>query len=130
MISFEILRSDSPHFLGQWDFDWNKIVLGGPKGLRFCSLVHPAITLSLYKGKYILFEAEHYKDSVTLEGRKVSFPFVAQKGNIVETKFFQLMVMSFSESTYESIDSYYKKMSDSIDLKSQEAQIIRKILDE
>lgn len=130
MIQIEITSSDGPEFIGSWEFHWNKITLGGPKGLKFSSMVHAPITLSIYKGKYVLFESEHYKDSVELNGRKVSFPFVVPVGGEVKTKFFTLKIFKFSESKHESLEDKYKKLSGEINLNSPEANFIKMILEE
>lgn len=130
MITLEIMNSDLPFQIGVWEYHWNKIAIGGPKGLHFCSTTHPSISISIYKSKYLLFESEHFIDHVTLNGRKVSFPFVAQQGNIVETKYFTILIKFFSEEKFEKIDATYKSLSDSIQLGSPEAELIKKILDE
>ncbi len=129
MLQIEVTQSDGPEFIGIWEFQWNKIVLGGPKGLRFCSLIQPPITLSIYKNKYVLFESEHYVDGVWLDGRKVSFPFVVPLKGEVKTKFFTLIIRKFSLSQYDSLEENYKKSSSTMDLHSIEASFIKKILE-
>ncbi len=130
MITLQVTHSDAPQFIGQWEFNWNQLILGGPKGIRFCSLSHPPIRLSIYKKKYIHFEADHFIDPVHLEGRKVSFPFVAPLGAKVELKHFTLIIRKFQESEYESLEDLYKKKSVDINLQSSEAAIIKNLLDE
>lgn len=130
MILLEVSHSDAPQFIGQWEFNWNKIILGGPKGLRFCSLSHPPITLSIYKKKYILFEAEHFIGSLSLNGRKVNFPFVAPQGGKVELKYFTLIVRKFQESQYESLEEIYKRRSNEIGIQTPEGNLIKNLLDE
>lgn len=130
MINIEIKDSDLPYQIGTWEYNWNKIVIGGPKGLRFCSTTHPPITISIYKGKYLMFESDHFIDPLTLDDKRVSFPFVAQQGNLIVTKFFTLYIRSFSETHFEKIDSLYKKLSESIQLNSPEAELIKKIMEE
>jgi hypothetical protein len=130
MITLEISHSDSPQYIGLWEYDWNKLTLGGPKGLRYCSLSHPPIRLSIYKKKYIHFEADHYVDSISLDGRKVSFPFVAPLGSKIEFKYFTLIIRKFQESEYESLETLYKRKSKDIDLQSLEAKMIKNLLDE
>lgn len=130
MITFEIIASDAPQYIGSWEYNWNKITIGGPKGLHFCSITHAPITLSIYKSKYILFESTHFYDSVLLNNRKVSFPFVAPIGSQIQTKFFTLIIKNFSESQYESLEDIYKKKSSEVNLNSPEANFIKKILEE
>lgn len=130
MITLEITHSDAPQFIGQWEFDWNRLTVGGPKGIRFCSLSHPPIRLSIYKKKYIHFEADHFIDAVQLDGRKISFPFVAPLGSKVEFKYFAIIIRKFNESEYESLEQLYKKKSAEISLQSPEAIIIKSLLEE
>jgi hypothetical protein len=130
MIQFEITQSDGPEFIGTWDFHWNKIILGGPKGLKFSSLTHPPITLSLYKNKYILFEALNFIEQVLLDGRKVTFPFVVPINSEVKTKYFTLVIRKFSLSQDESLEHHYKMLSAELNLNSPEANFIKKILEE
>lgn len=130
MIQCEITHSDAPEFIGVWDFHWNKIVIGGPKGLKFSSIAHPPITLSVYKKKYILFESLNFIDHVYLDNRKVSFPFVVPINGVVTSKFFTLVIRKFMSSQDESLEDRYKSLSSQLQLNSPEANFIRKLLEE
>ena len=130
MIKIEVTHSDLPMYLGTWQYEWNSITISGPKGLRFSSNTHPPIKISLYQKKYLICESEHFREVIFVQGRKVNFPFVVKNGEEIKNKYFTLVIQGFSESSYSNLENKYKELGDKLNLDSQEAKIIKTLLED
>lgn len=127
MISWHIIHSDHPDFLGEFDFHWNKIILGGPFGLMLSRMNHPPIEVSIYKEKYLLFSGEHFSAPFWVNDKKTSLPFVATLNHKVRCQFFELQVTAISLTDAKTIEEVYKEKNKLITRESIEAQILQSI---